>query len=62
MHYDIQHKARRDRAAPKQLDAVRQGKVPEVLRWLEDGLPVASQNTEGAPDLPGGISPSVGRY
>ncbi|WP_232299470.1 hypothetical protein [Azoarcus sp. CIB] len=47
MHYDIQHKARRDRAAPKLLDAVRQGKVPEVLRWQEDGLPVASQDTEG---------------
>ena len=47
MHDDVHHEAWRDRVAPELLDAVRQGKIPEVLRWLEDGLPADWQDTEG---------------
>lgn len=47
MSDDIPYEAWGDRVDPALLEAVRDGNVPEVLRWLEDGLPANWQDTEG---------------
>ena len=47
MHDDIHHEAWRDRVVPALLDAVREGDVAEVRRWLADGLPANWQDVEG---------------
>lgn len=47
MSDDVNHDAWSDQVGPELLEAVRCGDVPEVLRWLKEGLSPNWQDTEG---------------